>query len=116
MPLFVQRIILFVEDVPGVGAFYRDVLGLKLKPSPDDPKRWLEFEAGGCSIALHDGGAPNASKRAPKIVFYAEDVNATRAILVARGVQMGRVQSSDDLRFCDGKDPEGNPFQISNRP
>lgn len=107
MNLSVRGVILFVEDVETLGAFYRDTLGLKLKPSPDDPGRWPEFEAGACSIALHDGGVPNTSRRAPKIVFYAQDVNAVRASLVARGVKMGRVQSSDDFRFCDGKDPRG---------
>ncbi len=115
MNLSVRRVILFVKDVQTTGAFYRDVLGLKFKPSPDDPKAWLEFEAGACSIALHDGGVPNTSRRAPKIGSYVEDVSAARAILVARGVKMGRVQSSDFHQFCDGKDPEGNAFQISNR-
>lgn len=110
-----RRLILFVQDVPAMGAFYRDVLGLKLKASPDDPEHWLEFDAGGCSIALHDGGVPKPSRRAPKLVFYADDVNAVRTALIARGLRMGRVQSSDELRFCDGKDPEGNPFQISDR-
>jgi catechol 2,3-dioxygenase-like lactoylglutathione lyase family enzyme len=116
MNLSVRRIILFVQDVQVMGAFYRDALGLKLKPSPDDPKAWLEFEAGACSIALHDGGVPNTSRRAPKIGFYVSDVSAARAILVSRGVKMGRVQSGDFHQFCDGKDPEGNAFSVTSRP
>ena len=115
MNLSVRRVTLFVKDVPMVGAFYRDVLGLKIKPSPGDPKCWLEFEAGACSIALHDGGVPNTSRRAPKIGFYVQDVNAVRASLVARGVKMGRVQSTDDFQFCDFKDPEGNALSITSR-
>lgn len=116
MKLSVRRVTLFVKDVQTTGAFYRDVLGLAPKPTPDDPRSWLEFDAGACSIALHAGGLPNTSRRAPKIGFYVSDVNATRAILVARGVKMGRVQSSDFHQFCDGKDPEGNVFSITSRP
>ncbi len=115
MNLSVRRVILFVQDVQAMGAFYRDALGLTLKPSPDDPKAWLEFEAGACSIALHDGGVPNTSHRAPKIGFYVSDVNAARAVLVARGVKMGCVQSGDFHQFCDGKDPEGNAFSVTSR-
>ena len=116
MKLQVRRVILFVQDVPKVGAFYRDVLGLPVKISPDDPKAWLEFEAGSCSIALHAGGAPSAGRRQPKIVFYAEDVVQVRAELMARGAKLGTVQETGEFRFCDGKDPEGNPFSISSRP
>jgi catechol 2,3-dioxygenase-like lactoylglutathione lyase family enzyme len=116
MKLSIRRVTLFVKDVQATGAFYRDVLGLTPKLTPDDPKAWLEFDAGGCSIALHDGGVPNTSRRAPKIGFYVEDVSAARAMLVARGVKMGRVQSSDVHQFCDGKDPEGNAFSVTSRP
>lgn len=116
MKLQVRRVILFVQDVSKVGAFYRDVLGLPVKVSPDDPKAWLEFEAGACSIALHDGGAPSAGRRQPKIVFFAEDVAQTRVELIARGAKLGPVQDAGEFQFCDGKDSEGNPFSISSRP
>jgi predicted enzyme related to lactoylglutathione lyase len=115
MKLQVQRIILFVQDVTKVGAFYRDVLRLPIKVSPDDPKAWLEFEAGGCSIALHDGGAASAGRRQPKIVFFAENVAQTQAELMARGAKLGPVQDAGEFQFCDGKDPEGNPYSISSR-
>jgi catechol 2,3-dioxygenase-like lactoylglutathione lyase family enzyme len=116
MTLQMRRMILFVQDVTKVGAFYRDVLGLPVKISPDDPKAWLEFEAGSCSIALHDGGAPSAGRRQPKTVFFAEDVAPVRAELIARGAKLGAVQDAGEFQFCDGKDPEGNPYSISSRP
>jgi hypothetical protein len=50
------------------------------------------------------------------LVFYAADVAAARAVLVKRGaVAMGKVISADRFDMCDGKDPDGNPFQISSR-
>jgi catechol 2,3-dioxygenase-like lactoylglutathione lyase family enzyme len=116
MKLQVRRVILFVQDVTKVGAFYRDVLGLPIKISPDDPKAWLEFDAGSCSIALHYGGTPSAGRRQPKIVFFAEDVAQVRAELKSRGAKLGAVQDAGEFQFCDGKDPEGNPYSISSRP
>ena len=50
-----------------------------------------------------------------KIVFFASDVEEARDRLIARGAKLGPVKASGDLRLCDGRDPEGNVFQISNR-
>ena len=49
------------------------------------------------------------------IVFYAKDVAAERAELVAKGARFGKVRIWDALQLCDGKDPDGNPIQLSNR-
>jgi predicted enzyme related to lactoylglutathione lyase len=115
--LTIKRVILFVKDVPMVGAFYRDVLGLSEVVSPDDPKEWLEFDAGACTITLHHGGvATKGRSRPPKIVFYSEDVEKTRTELIKKGVKMGAIQTTELFQFCDGRDPEGNHFQVSSRP
>ena len=57
MTLELRRIIVFAADLKSLAAFYRDVLGLPEKPTPDDPRTWLEFHAGASSIALHNGGS-----------------------------------------------------------
>ena len=88
MKIQVRRVILFVQDVSKVGAFYRDVLGLPVKVSPDDPKAWTEFEAGSCSIALHDGGVPSAGRRQPKIVFFENVVMSSEIIPNAGKIMM----------------------------
>jgi catechol 2,3-dioxygenase-like lactoylglutathione lyase family enzyme len=49
MTLSMRRIVLFTKDMPGMTAFYRDVLGLKVRK---DEKGWKEFDANGCVIAL----------------------------------------------------------------
>lgn len=38
-----------------------------------------------------------------------------REELIAKGVKMYEPMIFGDLVLCDGDDPEGNPFQISNR-
>ena len=115
MTLELRRIIVFAADLKSLGAFYRDVLGLTLKPTPDDPRTWLEFHAGACSIALHNGGAVEQNGRPPKIVFYAADVKTTRAALNARGANFGRVITTELFEFCNGTDPEGNALSLSSR-
>jgi predicted enzyme related to lactoylglutathione lyase len=121
MPL--KRVIVFVGDVEKCAGFYRDAFGFTVVPSDQPPKEWLELDTGGCRLAFHKargaGGAIDSPTGGPttphKVVFYAEDVAAARAELVGRGVKMGKVNTFGKLAMCDGRDPEGHAFQISNR-
>lgn len=105
------RVILFTAQLDVMAEFYGQVLGLKLVTSE---KGWREFAAGGATIALHSGPSSPGTK-GPKIAFYAEDVAAVRETLVARGAKFGKVRQGEVLCLCDGKDPDGNPIQLSNR-
>jgi catechol 2,3-dioxygenase-like lactoylglutathione lyase family enzyme len=105
------RVILFTGQMEAMSRFYGEVLGLE---QVSEEKGWREFAAGGARIALHSGPASPGSK-GPKIVFYAEDVAATREMLVARGASFGKVRQGELFCLCDGKDPDGNPIQLSNR-
>lgn len=105
------RVILFTGQMEAMSRFYGEVLGLKLISSE---KGWREYAAGRAAIALHSGPS-SPGKKGPKIVFYAKDVAATRETLVARGAKFGKVHQGDVLCLCDGKDPDGNPIQLSNR-
>lgn len=111
MELEIRRIVLFTSRMPQMAAFYRDVLGLR--QIADNPG-WKEFAAGGCNIALHNGSS-EIGQRAPKMSFYARDVGASRALLIKRGAKLGKVRSGAGLDLCEGKDPDGNPFQLSSR-
>jgi catechol 2,3-dioxygenase-like lactoylglutathione lyase family enzyme len=111
MQLRLSRVILFTANMDQMVAFYRDVLGFKLKTNDEG---WKTFDAGSCEIALHSGGT-KPGPRSPKIQFDVKDVAATRNWLVARGAKMGKVSSKDGLDLCGGKDPDGNPFSLSNR-
>ena len=104
------RIILFTGQIETMSRFYGEVLGLR---QVTDEKGWKEFAAGGVRIALHSGVA-SPGRKGPKIVFYAEDVPTTRETLVARGARLGKVRQGE-FCLCDGKDPDGNPIQLSSR-
>jgi catechol 2,3-dioxygenase-like lactoylglutathione lyase family enzyme len=108
--LKMARVILFTAQIDEMSRFYRDVLGLK---QVTDDKGWKEFAAGSTRIALHSG-PPSPGRKGPKIVFHSNDVAALRKTLVARGAKFGKV-SEGDFHLCDGKDPDGNPIQLSSR-
>jgi catechol 2,3-dioxygenase-like lactoylglutathione lyase family enzyme len=105
------RVILFTPRMEAMSKFYGEVLGLKQVSAE---KGWREFAAGSARIALHSGPA-SPGRKGPKIVFYAKDVAALRKKLVARGAKFGDVRQGDVFSLCDGKDPDGNPVQLSDR-
>ncbi len=111
MELSIKRVIIFTQRMDEMAKFYRDVIGLKQMTDEAD---WKEFQAGGCNLALHKGTSAIGS-RPPKLVFYVRDVAAARIELMGRGASMGKVKSGNGPDMCDGRDPDGNPFQISNR-
>jgi catechol 2,3-dioxygenase-like lactoylglutathione lyase family enzyme len=111
MTLSMRRIVLFTKDMPGMVAFYRDVLGLRLRK---DEKGWKEFDANGCDIVLHNGTS-EVGRRPPKIGFWAKDIAAAREELIGRGAKMSKLMARDGLVRVEGKDPDGNPFYVSNR-
>ena len=110
MKMQLARVILFTNQMEKMTAYYRDVLGLK---QVTNDKGWREFDAGGVTIGLHSG-PPSPGRKGPKIAFFAKDVTALRAALVKRGATFGKV-SDGEFQLCNGKDPDGNPVQLSNR-
>jgi len=115
MQLEVRRVIVFTTSFAPMRDFYRDVLGLALVEEEDG---WADFDAGPIRLAIHAGrgGGNGGGDAGPhKITFFATDVEAVRDALIGRGVAMGRVNRFDQTAICDGHDPDGNRFQISDR-
>jgi hypothetical protein len=52
----------------------------------------------------------------PKQVLVLADVAKTRESLEKKGVSWDKLKVFEELHLCDGTDPEGNVFQLSNRP
>jgi catechol 2,3-dioxygenase-like lactoylglutathione lyase family enzyme len=111
----ISRIILFVQDVPAVAAFYERHFGLKPIASAEDG--WLELVAGGCNLALHRAPKTSCERgRSPaRIVFAVADVHAARQSFAKDGLKFGKVHEVSDFAFANARDPEGNPIQISSR-
>ena len=115
-----RRTMIFVKDLARMTAFYRDGLGLRLIPESGQ-EHWVEFDAGGCLLALHEIPAeisreivitnpPEPRQGTPlKLVFETLDLEAARSHLLSHGAVMHEPRS---WGACDGLDPEGNVFQI----
>ncbi|HUD65817.1 MAG TPA: VOC family protein [Candidatus Sulfotelmatobacter sp.] len=105
------RVILFTGQMDDMSRFYGEVLGLNLVTNE---KGWREFAAGGARIALHSGPS-SPGRKGPKIGFHTKDVAGLRETLVARGPRFGKVREGEMFCLCDGKDPDGNSIQLSER-
>jgi catechol 2,3-dioxygenase-like lactoylglutathione lyase family enzyme len=116
MNFSLQRVILFTKNVEACAAFYRDTFGLTELPSEYERTEWIELEGGGCKLAFHKARGKDSGAGPHKLVFFAEDVTAARNELTARGIALGPVKTFGTLSLCDGRDPDGNAFQLSNRP
>ena len=105
------RVILFTSQMEAMSEFYGKVLGLR---QVTNEKGFREFAAGGVRIALHSGPS-SPGRKGPKIAFLATDVATLREKLVARGARFAQVRQGEVYCLCDGRDPDGNPIQLSNR-
>ena len=124
--LVLGRVMLYAKDLKKMVAFYRDILGFSVIPSRFDPEEFVVLDAGKAQLCLHQipeviarniniGDPPEPRSQVPvKIMFVTEDVDGMRERLITRGTQMGLLQSYLPLLYCDGHDPEGNIFQITN--
>ena len=118
MAASLSRIILYVQDVDRLSVFYREAFGFGIVE--EIAGEWAVLQAGACQLALHRvgeayrGKPPTGSSNA-KLVFTIDTPLADmRKALLARGVPMGEIKSyAGTGPLCDGRDPEGNVFQLS---
>ena len=116
-----SRIILYVHDVDRLSVFYREAFGFGVVE--EIAGEWVVIEAGTCQLALHRVGEayrskpPTGASNAKLVLTIDAPLAATREALLARGVPMGEIKSyAGTGPLCDGRDPEGNVFQLSETP
>lgn len=127
MSIPLVRLIIYVRDVATIKAFYRTYFELPVVEEIGG--EWVVFQAGGIELALHLMGAryrdTAASPRSPmqdestgpttKFVFaITSDLAAHRARLQAAGTWVGELKRYEGFPYemYDGRDPEGNVFQV----
>jgi catechol 2,3-dioxygenase-like lactoylglutathione lyase family enzyme len=120
MPLSLTRLILYVRDVNLLASFYQTHFGLPITEEIDG--EWAVLNAGAIEIALHRVGvpyrehSPQGNSSNAKVVFSVPSgLLELREQLVHAGVRMRDVKRYDGFPYsmCDGEDPEGNVFQLS---
>ncbi|PPV08048.1 hypothetical protein XBLMG947_1039 [Xanthomonas bromi] len=127
MSIALVRLILYVRDVAVVKAFYQAHFALPVTAEIAD--EWVVLAAGGIELALHRVGeayrqppaahavdaAANAAHATTKLVFaITADLPAHRERLQHAGVHVGELKRYAGFAYqmYDGRDPEGNVFQV----
>lgn len=113
--------ILFVGDMQRSIAFYRDLVGLKLKmESPE----WTEFETEGCTLALHKASTDVEGLAAPEAGrfpaghahtgFTVDDIEAFAAKMHECGVACLSEVKRQEFGGLMGvwRDPDGIPVSV----
>lgn len=116
MPTTLDSIVLFVQNVTALKNFYTSTFSFTVVEEIDN--EWVLLQAGGCCIGLHKIGADYVDETITetnvKLVFAVDDIVALQATLVAQQVSIGDIKTYPNYPFliCDGKDAEGNVFQL----
>lgn len=117
----VDYIMVNVSDMSRSIAFYRDVLGFRIRfESPG----WSEFETGSSTLALHHAplpaaaGAPQDGPRAGtcSIGFSVKNLEETHAQIRGRGarfVMPPTVRKEEGIRLAVCIDPDGLPVSFA---
>lgn len=110
-----------VSDVDAAKAFYVDRVGFNLDHDvrPGEGMRVVQLTPPGspCSVVIGEGmplGEPGSTKGAQLVV---EDIDAARAVLAERGVEITPVQQlgpegAPGSRFAFFADPDGNGWSL----
>ena len=115
-PVF-RRVILFVDNVRECARFYVEHFEFEHATEQENDE-WMELRGGGFLLAFHrahGGGGGDGADHPHKLVFAVGSVEEERRKLMENGVAMGEVVDAGELKFCNGRDPAGYMFQISNR-
>ena len=112
-------VMLFVKDLAGLTAFYRDVLGLRPIEETRLPD-WVEFRGDGARFSLHaipsalaagiriDSPPRPREQGGSKLTFAVRDVDTTLASIEAMGLPILRRPWGG----VEAVDPEGNVFAL----
>lgn len=119
MQMKLELVPLPVSDVERSIAFYADQLGFTkdVDVQPADGVRIVQLtaEGSGCSIGFGTGldvyaGEPGSIRGLHLVV---EDIDAARAELIGRGVDVGEIQDfGGGVRGAAFSDPDGNSFEL----
>ena len=108
-----KRVIYSVGDVEKTADFYKEAFGFSATTDPDYlPSQWLEVVTENCNIGLFKEEQGN---RVVRVVYFIDDIVAARRYLNDRGAEMEEIEDRGQFQICNGVDPAGILFQLSNR-
>jgi catechol 2,3-dioxygenase-like lactoylglutathione lyase family enzyme len=129
--LKLELVVVPVSDVDRAKAFYAEQLGfvVDVDHAPNEAFRVVQLTPPGsaCSISIGRGLTGAAPGSLEGLQLSVADIDAARAELAGRGVEISPVQHHDGARFVEGKggdwnafaffaDPDGNRWSLQESP
>src|SRR4028118_1072254 len=109
-----------VSDVDRAKAFYTEKIGFEedLDHSTGGEFRVVQLTPPGsaCSIAIGTGIVDTSPGSVQGLHLVVPDVNAARAELADRGVDVGQVQDLGGILYVTFSDPDGNGWALQQMP
>ena len=109
-----------VSDVDRAKTFYADQVGFNADHDHrvSDEIRFVQLTPPGsaCSIAIGEGIVDSQPGSVRGLQLVVTDIDAARAELVDRGVDVSEVQTFDWGRFVFFSDPDGNGWAVQEMP
>jgi len=105
-----------VEDLDGQGRFWSELLGVSESERGSD---YIQFDLpGGRTFELlRRSSDPEYDRPRFQVGFAVDDIQRARDELIARGVEpIAEIVEGDDSSWAYFRDPEGNVFEITQRP
>jgi len=116
----IELVAIPVSDVDRAKAFYTEKVGFNLDHDHrvSDEVRFVQLTPPGsaCSIALGTGISQSQPGSVQGIQMVVSDINAARAELLERGVQVSEVQEFAWGSFVFFSDPDGNGWAVQQIP
>jgi predicted enzyme related to lactoylglutathione lyase len=109
-----------VSDVDRAKAFYTEKVGFEAEhdAKPSEEVRFVQLTPPGsaCSISFTTGVHDMQPGSLSGLQLVVDDVDAARAELAGRGVEVGEVQEFPWGRFVFFADPDGNSWAVQQLP
>lgn len=116
MDMRLELVPLPTSDVDRSLAFYRDRVGFVLDHdvAPGNGMRIVQLTPPGsaCSIVVGVGMGDPDAPRVHGLHLVVDDVEAARALLAGRGVEVSPVQDMGGVRYAHFSDPDGNSWAL----
>jgi len=120
MNMKLELVLIPVTDIDRAKAFYSEQLGFNVDVdhSVGEDFRVVQFTPPGsaCSIAIGLGVTTAEPGSVQGLQLVVSDIEAARAELVGRGVEVSEVQDFPWGRFVFFQDPDGNGWAVQERP
>jgi predicted enzyme related to lactoylglutathione lyase len=109
-----------VSDVDRAKSFYTDKVGFNIDHDvrATDEMRVVQLTPPGsaCSIAIGTGIVDTSPGSVRGLHLVVPDINAARAELADRGVDVGQVQDLGGILYVTFSDPDGNGWALQQMP